>query len=80
MIVITLQDEACQTDTPTTNNIWSQYAPREVSEEEKTDILNSDRIRDFLANTIPRLQDAMEQSDIFDVFKDDFEILGENSI
>lgn len=45
---------ACQTDKPETKNIWTQYHPREMTEEQRDTILKSDGMTTFLNNIGPR--------------------------
>uniref|UniRef100_A0AAR2K6V8 WD repeat domain 63 n=1 Tax=Pygocentrus nattereri TaxID=42514 RepID=A0AAR2K6V8_PYGNA len=72
------------TNSSSTQTVWkyprntcTQYEPRELSEEEKENILQSDELRNFLSSVTGRFELAIQQNVIMDVFVDDWWALGE---
>ncbi|KAL7863998.1 hypothetical protein AOLI_G00154180 [Acnodon oligacanthus] len=58
-------------------NMCTQYEPRELNEEEKEKILQSEKLRNFLNSVTARFELAIQQNVIMDVFVDDWWALGE---
>ncbi|XP_072552313.1 dynein axonemal intermediate chain 3 [Salminus brasiliensis] len=59
-------------------NMCTQYEPREMNEGEKKDVLQSENLEMFLNSVIPRVELAIQQNMIMDVFEDDWRALGED--
>ncbi|XP_036448271.1 dynein intermediate chain 3, axonemal isoform X2 [Colossoma macropomum] len=58
-------------------NMCTQYEPRELNEEEKENILQSEKLKNFLNSVTARFELAIQQNVIMDVFVDDWWALGE---
>ncbi|GAA6221340.1 WD repeat-containing protein 63 [Lates japonicus] len=71
-----LQSSSAQTQWKFQRNIFTQYKPRELSEEEAENILQADSLRNF-CNSVPhRVLQALQQEEIMNVFFDDLKALG----
>ena len=64
-----------QTDYRKPLNQWSQYVPRELSEEDKVDVMESDRMERFVKDVTPVMEAALQQNEIINVFRNDWEQL-----
>ncbi|XP_037070687.1 dynein intermediate chain 3, axonemal-like [Pollicipes pollicipes] len=51
---------------------WSQYVARELSEEDKGDVMESDVIDQFVKDVTPVMEAALQQNEIIDVFRNDW--------
>ncbi|XP_024134305.1 WD repeat-containing protein 63 isoform X2 [Oryzias melastigma] len=71
-----LRSDATQTAWKLKKNDFTQYSPRELSQEEKEAILQSESLKNFTMSVTPRVLLALQQQEIADVFVDDFEALG----
>ncbi|XP_069560869.1 dynein axonemal intermediate chain 3 [Brachyistius frenatus] len=66
-----LQSSSTQTQWKFQKNASTQYEPRELSEEEKESILQSESLNDFLKLVTPRVLLALQQEEIQNVFIND---------
>ncbi|KAF0298525.1 WD repeat-containing protein 63 [Amphibalanus amphitrite] len=64
-----------QTDYRRPLNQWSQYVPRELTEEDKGDVMESDRMGRFVKDVTPAMEAALQQNEIINVFRNDWEQL-----
>ncbi|XP_037626290.1 dynein intermediate chain 3, axonemal isoform X1 [Sebastes umbrosus] len=71
-----LQSSSAQTQWKFQRNICTQYTPRELSDEEKEDILQSESLKNFCNSVTPRVLQALQQEGIMNVFFDDWKALG----
>lgn len=51
---------------------WSQYEARQFSEEDKTDLLDSERIQKFVKEVTPAMESALQQNEIINLFSNDW--------
>ncbi|MBN3313246.1 WDR63 protein, partial [Atractosteus spatula] len=72
-----LWDSSTQTQWKFPKNTWTQYVPREFTEEEKENCMNSENLRNFITSVALRFEIAVQQNEIMDVFFDDWKALGE---
>ncbi|XP_062308219.1 LOW QUALITY PROTEIN: dynein axonemal intermediate chain 3 [Osmerus eperlanus] len=59
-------------------NMCTQYEPREFSEEEKENCLQSESLKNFVNSVAWRFETALQQNEIMDVFLDDWKALKED--
>ncbi|XP_068599557.1 dynein axonemal intermediate chain 3 [Brachionichthys hirsutus] len=52
-------------------NIFTQYVPRELSDEDKENVLQSESLKDFCNSVTPRVLQALQQEELNNVFSDD---------
>ncbi|XP_070688343.1 dynein axonemal intermediate chain 3 [Pempheris klunzingeri] len=71
-----LQSSSAQTQWKCQRNIFTQYIPRELSDEEKENILQSESLKNFCNLVTPRVLQALQQEEIMNVFIDDWKALG----
>ncbi|KAF7662162.1 hypothetical protein LDENG_00244860 [Lucifuga dentata] len=71
-----LQSSSAQTEWKFQKNMYTQYEPRGLEEEEKENILQSESLRDFTNSVTPRVLQALQQNEIMDVFLDEWEAVG----
>ncbi|KAI3368543.1 hypothetical protein L3Q82_025551 [Scortum barcoo] len=71
-----LQSSSAQTQWKHKRNVFTQYEPRELSEEEKKNDLQSENLKEFLNSVTPRVLFALQQEEIMNVFTDDFKAFG----
>nr|XP_019954018.1 PREDICTED: WD repeat-containing protein 63 isoform X2 [Paralichthys olivaceus]XP_019954019.1 PREDICTED: WD repeat-containing protein 63 isoform X2 [Paralichthys olivaceus] len=72
----TLQSSSAQTQWKRKKNMCTQYKPREFSQEEKDNILQSESLKNFCNLVTPRMLYALQQEEIMNVFLDDLKALG----
>ncbi|XP_015210607.2 dynein axonemal intermediate chain 3 isoform X2 [Lepisosteus oculatus] len=72
-----LWDSSTQTQWKFPKNTWTQYVPREFTEEEKENCMYSENLRNFITSVALRFEIAVQQNEIMDVFFDDWKALGE---
>ncbi|XP_031430157.1 dynein axonemal intermediate chain 3 isoform X2 [Clupea harengus] len=58
-------------------NVCTQYEPREFSEEDKENCLQSENLKNFVKSVAVRFELAIQQNEIMDVFFDDWKALSE---
>uniref|UniRef100_A0A8D0AHJ9 Dynein axonemal intermediate chain 3 n=1 Tax=Sander lucioperca TaxID=283035 RepID=A0A8D0AHJ9_SANLU len=71
-----LQSSSAQTQWKFQKNIFTQYTPRELSVEEKENILQLESLKNFCNSVTPRVLQALQQEGIMNVFFDDWKALG----
>ncbi|XP_033478374.2 dynein axonemal intermediate chain 3 [Epinephelus lanceolatus] len=71
-----LQSSSAQTQWKFQRNICTQYMPRELSDEEKENTLQSESLKNFCNLVTPRVLRALQQEEIMNVFFDDWKALG----
>uniref|UniRef100_A0A3Q3FCA5 Dynein axonemal intermediate chain 3 n=1 Tax=Labrus bergylta TaxID=56723 RepID=A0A3Q3FCA5_9LABR len=71
-----LWSSSAQTQWYVLNNKSTQYMPREQSDEERESILKSKSLKNFLNSVTPRVLHALQQTEIMNVFIDDWKALG----
>uniref|UniRef100_A0A3B4UMA1 Dynein axonemal intermediate chain 3 n=2 Tax=Seriola dumerili TaxID=41447 RepID=A0A3B4UMA1_SERDU len=71
-----LQRSSAQTQWKSQRNNFTQYEPRELSEEEKENIHQSESLKNFCNLVTPRVLQALQQEEIMNVFTDDWKVLG----
>ncbi|XP_076581938.1 dynein axonemal intermediate chain 3 [Chaetodon auriga] len=71
-----LQSSSAQTQWKIQRNSFTQYVPRELSDEEKENILQSESLKNFCSSVTPRVMQALQQEEIMNVFSDDYKALG----
>ncbi|XP_029285354.1 LOW QUALITY PROTEIN: dynein axonemal intermediate chain 3 [Cottoperca gobio] len=71
-----LQSSSAQTQWKFQRNVFTQYTPRELSDEEKETILQSESLKNFCISVTPRVLQALQQEEIMNVFCDDWKALG----
>ncbi|MBN3297136.1 WDR63 protein, partial [Amia calva] len=73
-----LQDSSTQTQWMYPKNACTQYVPREFTEQEKEDCMNSENLKNVINSVALRFEVALQQNEIMDVFFDDWGALGED--
>uniref|UniRef100_A0A3Q0RVD9 Dynein axonemal intermediate chain 3 n=1 Tax=Amphilophus citrinellus TaxID=61819 RepID=A0A3Q0RVD9_AMPCI len=71
-----LQSSSAQTQWYFHRDVFTQYEPRDLSEEEIESILSSENLKTFCNSVIPRVLHALQQEIIMNIFTDDFKVLG----
>ncbi|KAG8003354.1 WD repeat-containing protein 63, partial [Nibea albiflora] len=71
-----LQSSSAQTQWKFQRNVFTQYIPRQLSDEEKENILQSDSLKEFCTSVTPRIMHALQQVQISNVFVDSWRALG----
>ncbi|XP_049910914.1 dynein axonemal intermediate chain 3 isoform X2 [Epinephelus moara] len=71
-----LQSSSAQTQWKFQRNICTQYMPRELSDEEKENTLQSESLKNFCNLVTPRVLRALQQEEIMNVFFDEWKALG----
>ncbi|XP_070765575.1 dynein axonemal intermediate chain 3 [Enoplosus armatus] len=71
-----LQSSSAQTQWKFQRNACTQYMPRELTDEEKENILQSESLKNFCISVTPRALHALQQEEIMNVFVDDWKALG----
>ncbi|XP_058265003.1 dynein axonemal intermediate chain 3 isoform X2 [Hemibagrus wyckioides] len=61
-------------------NMWTQYEPQELIEEEKEKILQSKNLQNFLRSSIGRIEQALQQNLLMDVFVNELAALGDKAV
>ncbi|KAM7409818.1 hypothetical protein PAMA_001357 [Pampus argenteus] len=77
--VPTLRSSSAQTQWRFPRNASTQYTPRELSEDEKENILQSESLKNFCKAVTPRVMQALQQEEIMNVFIDDWKALGKGA-
>ncbi|NWI50354.1 WDR63 protein, partial [Calyptomena viridis] len=73
-----VKEASTQTKWTYQKNAATQYWPRQLSKEEKAECLSSERLKEFLTSVHLRMEIALQQSEIMDVFFDDWKALAED--
>ncbi|KAI7793969.1 putative WD repeat-containing protein 63 [Triplophysa rosa] len=71
-------DSSTQTLWRYPKNTWTQYEPREFSPEEKKHQLQSENMKNFITSVLIRIDVALQQNCIMNVFSDDWTALSED--
>ncbi|KAM8890145.1 dynein axonemal intermediate chain 3 [Synchiropus picturatus] len=71
---------AAQTEWKVLRNSATQYTARQVSDQEKEEILQSESLKDFCKMVTPRVLRALQQEQIMNVFVDDWMALGTGAL
>uniref|UniRef100_A0A8C5TUX5 WD repeat domain 63 n=1 Tax=Malurus cyaneus samueli TaxID=2593467 RepID=A0A8C5TUX5_9PASS len=77
-IVPKARETSTQTKLICPKNASTQYYPRQLSNEEKAESLSSKALKDFLTTVHIRMEIALQQNEIMDVFFDDWKALAED--
>ncbi|KPP70919.1 WD repeat-containing protein 63-like [Scleropages formosus] len=78
--VLNLKSSATQTQRTFPRNMYTQYKPRELTEEEKENYMSSENLKNFASSAFSRFEIAIQQNKIMDVFFDDWQALSEGDI
>ncbi|NXP00041.1 WDR63 protein, partial [Certhia brachydactyla] len=73
-----LRETGTQTKWTYPKNASTQYCPRQLSHEAKAEILASEALKKFLTTVHLRMEIALQQNEIMDVFFDDWKALAED--
>ncbi|NWV08011.1 WDR63 protein, partial [Ptilonorhynchus violaceus] len=73
-----VRETSTQTKWTYPKNAATQYCPRQLSNEEKAESLSSERLKEFLTSVLLRMEIALQQNEIMDVFFDDWKALAED--
>uniref|UniRef100_A0A4W5K6L2 Dynein axonemal intermediate chain 3 n=1 Tax=Hucho hucho TaxID=62062 RepID=A0A4W5K6L2_9TELE len=72
-----LKSSSTQTQWTYPRSMCTQYEPREFSEEEKENCLQSEHLKNLVNSVASRFEIAIQQNEIMDVFFDDWKALSE---
>ncbi|NWU61673.1 WDR63 protein, partial [Pterocles burchelli] len=73
-----VREASTQTKWTYPKNASTQYFPRQLSNEEKEDSLSSEKLKEFLTSVHLRMEIALQQNEIMNVFFDDWKALAED--
>ncbi|NWH83808.1 WDR63 protein, partial [Aegithalos caudatus] len=73
-----LRETSTQTKWTYPKNASTQYFPRQLSDEAKAENLSSERLKEFLTGVHLRMEIALQQNEIMNVFFDDWKALGKD--
>uniref|UniRef100_A0A8D0FI05 Dynein axonemal intermediate chain 3 n=1 Tax=Strix occidentalis caurina TaxID=311401 RepID=A0A8D0FI05_STROC len=73
-----VREASTQTKWTYPKNAATQYFPRQLSNEEKEESLSSEKLKEFLRSVHLRMEIALQQNEIMNVFFDDWEALAED--
>ncbi|KFO72769.1 WD repeat-containing protein 63, partial [Cuculus canorus] len=73
-----VREAGTQTNWTYPKNTATQYFPRRLSDEEKEEILSSEKLKNFLTSARLRVEIALQQNEIMNAFFDDWKALGED--
>ncbi|NXR29502.1 WDR63 protein, partial [Cinclus mexicanus] len=73
-----LRETSTQTKWTYPQNASTQYCPRQLSNEAKAESLSSETLKEFLASVHIRMEIALQQNEIMNVFFDDWKALAED--
>ncbi|NXY27427.1 WDR63 protein, partial [Pomatorhinus ruficollis] len=77
-VVPKLRETSTQTKWTYPKNASTQYCPRELSDEAKAESLSSETLKKFLTAVHLRMEIALQQNEIMNVFFDDWKTLAED--
>ncbi|NXU95954.1 WDR63 protein, partial [Cettia cetti] len=77
-IVPKLRETSTQTKWTYPKNASTQYFPRQLSDEAKAENLSSETLKEFLTGVHLRMEIALQQNEIMNVFFDDWKALAED--
>ncbi|KAJ8278976.1 hypothetical protein COCON_G00060420 [Conger conger] len=75
-----LKSSSTQTAWRYPRNMYTQYEPREFTEEEKENCMNSENLKNFVDLVASRFDIALQQNEIMDVFFDDWRALFQEDV
>ncbi|KAG9350910.1 hypothetical protein JZ751_024799 [Albula glossodonta] len=75
-----LKSSSTQTKWSYPRNMYTQYQPREFTEEDKENCMNSENLKNFVNLAESRFELALQQNEIMDVFFDDWRALAEEDL
>ncbi|KAF5901430.1 WD repeat-containing protein 63 isoform X1, partial [Clarias magur] len=78
--IVTTTDSSAQTTWKYPKNMWTQYEPQELGEEEREEILQSENLKNFLNSNAARFDVAIQQNNMMDMFEDELSMLGEEGV
>ncbi|KAJ3090116.1 WD repeat-containing protein 63 [Quaeritorhiza haematococci] len=78
--VPTVKDALAQTTWNRPLNFSCQYEPIQYTPEEQAALAESDEVVDAVRNAIGRIEKALLQNQLVDIFKDDYQELGEDDV
>ncbi|XP_031455865.1 WD repeat-containing protein 63 [Phasianus colchicus] len=70
-----VREAGTQTQWTYPKNATTQYFPRQLSNEEKEEILSSEKLKQFLTSVCLRMEIALQQNEIMNAFSDDWKAL-----
>ncbi|NXD38900.1 WDR63 protein, partial [Copsychus sechellarum] len=73
-----LRENSTQTKWTYPKNVSTQYCPRQLSNEAKAESLSSEKLKEFLTAVHIRMEIALQQNEIMNVFFDDWKALAED--
>ncbi|XP_032302149.1 WD repeat-containing protein 63 isoform X2 [Coturnix japonica] len=73
-----LKEASTQTEWTYPKNATTQYFPRELSNEEKEEILSSEKLKEFFTSVCLRMEIALQQNEIMNAFSDDWKDLDDD--
>ncbi|NXC84064.1 WDR63 protein, partial [Cercotrichas coryphoeus] len=73
-----LRENSTQTKWTYPKNASTQYCPRQLSNEAKAESLSSEKLKEFLTAVHIRMEIALQQNEIMNVFFDDWKALAED--
>ncbi|XP_042675433.1 dynein axonemal intermediate chain 3 [Centrocercus urophasianus] len=73
-----VRESSTQTQWTYPKNAATQYFPRQLSNEEKEEILSSEKLKQFLTSVCLRMEIALQQNEIMDAFSDDWKALDDD--
>ncbi|NXQ63052.1 WDR63 protein, partial [Anthoscopus minutus] len=73
-----VRETSTQTKWTYPKNASTQYYTRQLSNEAKAEILSSETLKDFLTTVLLRMEIALQQNEIVNVFFDDWKALGKD--
>ncbi|NWW78384.1 WDR63 protein, partial [Climacteris rufus] len=73
-----VRETSTQTKWTFPKNAATQYCPRQLTNEEKAESLSSEGLKEFLTAALLRMEIALQQNEIMDVFFDDWKALAED--
>ncbi|KAM9280403.1 dynein axonemal intermediate chain 3 [Cariama cristata] len=73
-----IREASTQTKWTYPKNAATQYFPRQLSNEEKEEILSSEKLKEFLTSVHLRMEIALQQNEIMNAFFDDWKALAED--
>ncbi|NWS50995.1 WDR63 protein, partial [Chunga burmeisteri] len=73
-----IREVSTQTKWTYPKNAATQYFPRQLSNEEKEEILSSEKLKEFLTSVHLRMEIALQQNEIMNAFFDDWKALAED--
>jgi WD40 repeat protein len=73
-------DSSSQTAWNRPVNFSCQYEALEMDSSEQYDIQNSEALEDFFLNISPRFEEYLQQNEVMDIFRNDYQLLGDEDL